>query len=195
MGQFVRSISKHARERYAERIMDKDGTDVVTFAIKNEKKILDDINKMVEYGELLYTQESFVKGTKSTADIFLNGTWAIIVDSKTKVCITLYKIELGVGEEFNKEYISKKKEVLLEAKKKCESAKEEVTKEVEYYNQQIEDNERLITDYKDSIKKLTTLNDNYRSVLRDIKLKESLAEKEINSILESLIGKPESWLK
>ena len=64
MGQFVSSVSKHARERYAERIMDKDGTDVATFAIKNEKKILDDIDKMVEYGELLYTQESFVRGTK-----------------------------------------------------------------------------------------------------------------------------------
>ena len=49
------TISKHAKERYAERIMDRDNkTDVAVFLRDHDDKIQNDIEKMLEYGTLLY---------------------------------------------------------------------------------------------------------------------------------------------
>ena len=50
------NITKHAMQRYAERIMEKeDTTDVLVFIEQHKEKIEEDISKMIEYGELIYT--------------------------------------------------------------------------------------------------------------------------------------------
>lgn len=48
-------ISNHAKERYAERNMHATKLEVPMFVDKYDTKIQDDISKMVEYGELIYT--------------------------------------------------------------------------------------------------------------------------------------------
>ena len=50
------TISQHAKERYAERIMDKTHpTDVHIYINDNENKIITNINKMIEFGELIHS--------------------------------------------------------------------------------------------------------------------------------------------
>lgn len=49
-------VSAHCKTRYAERIMGKEEkSDVVRFVSLNEDKINTDINKMIEYGNCIYS--------------------------------------------------------------------------------------------------------------------------------------------
>lgn len=57
------TISKHCKERYAERIMGKEDVDLNRFITLNEEKIQTDINKLISYGELIY-QGSKLKKTE-----------------------------------------------------------------------------------------------------------------------------------
>ena len=97
------NISVHARQRYAERIMGKEDTDVNRFVTLNENKIKTDINKLIQYGELIYTgKQSQKDGKGNMVDVFLKDCWVVIADSRIKNVITLYKIDLGLDDEFNK---------------------------------------------------------------------------------------------
>ena len=59
------TISKHARERYAERIMEKDSAyDINKFIVDNEDKIVVDINKMIQYGTLIHCGKMYAKDGK-----------------------------------------------------------------------------------------------------------------------------------
>lgn len=50
------AITKHAMTRYAERIAGRDELiDINIYIAQNEDKIIDDINKMCEHSELIYT--------------------------------------------------------------------------------------------------------------------------------------------
>lgn len=96
------TISNHALQRYAERIMEKEGIDVNRFVTLNEEKIKTDINKMIEYGDLIFSGKQFQKDCKGNViDVYIKDTWVILVDGKAKTVITIYKIDLGLGDEFN----------------------------------------------------------------------------------------------
>ena len=49
------TISNHSKQRYAERIMGKEDIDVNRFITLNEDKIKTDINKLIQYGEMIYS--------------------------------------------------------------------------------------------------------------------------------------------
>ena len=116
------TISKHAKERYAERIMEKaTSNEINTFLVQNEDKIINNINKMIQYGELIYTGKQTQKdGRTYNVEVFLNGLWVVITDIKSKNVITLYKIDLGVDEEFNQEYVSRMMDKFNAAKENLE---------------------------------------------------------------------------
>lgn len=99
-------VSKHARERYAERVKEKnDKLDMARYVIENEAKIDKDISAMVEYGILVYKGPQRWNEKNNTAiEIYVNDLWVVLLDSKTENVITLYKVELGCGEELNLTY-------------------------------------------------------------------------------------------
>ena len=111
MPDITYTISKHARERYAERIMEKDSAyDINKFIVDNEDKIVVDINKMIQYGTLIHCGKMYAKDGKqlnNNVEVHLNGLWIVLSDPKTHNVITLFKIDLGVDEEFHKLYTSK----------------------------------------------------------------------------------------
>ena len=107
------SISAHAKQRYAERIMGKEDVDVNRFVTLNEDKIKTDINKLIQYGDLIFTgKQTHKDGKSSMVDVYLKDCWIVLADSRIKNVITLYKIDLGLDDEFNKAYISKMMEKL-----------------------------------------------------------------------------------
>lgn len=71
------SISKHAMERYAERIMGKDTNwDVNKFVLANVSKIETDINKLIQFGTLIYSGKKSKKDGKNSnaiIDVYLKG--------------------------------------------------------------------------------------------------------------------------
>ena len=186
-------ISKHAQERYSERIMGKDDKlNINRFILDNKDKIKTDINKMITYGELIYRGKSVSKNSKnSVLDVYLKDCWVILADKSTELVITLYKIDLGLGDEFNKEYISKMLKKLNESKTKLEEVKLEVLNESNMYSEMISDAETQIKEYKSMIKNLEELCNGYKTIIDNNHVKETQANIDVADIVNALISKKE----
>ena len=187
------TVSKHAKERYTERIMEKaTANEINTFLVQNEDKIINDINKMIQYGELIYTGKQTQKdGRTYNVEVFLNGLWVVITDIKSKNVITLYKIDLGVDEEFNQEYVNRMMNKFNAAKENLEYVTLEVEKENDSYKTIIEQNVALINEYKGYIKNLEELNTGYKTIIDNNAVKIKMADREVTDVLNKLIGKKE----
>ena len=187
------TISKHAKERYTERIMEKStSNEINTFLVQNEDKIINDINKMIQYGELIYTGKQTQKdGRTYNVEVYFNGLWVVITDIKSKNVITLYKIDLGVDEEFNQEYVNRMMNKFNAAKENLEHVTLEVEKENDSYKTIIEQNVSLINEYKGYIKNLEELNTGYKTIIDNNTVKIKMADREVADVLNKLIGKKE----
>lgn len=123
-------ITQHCAERYAERIMSRDTkADIAVYVAQNKEKIEENINKLYEYSELIY---SGVLKDKNPVNVHLNGTWVLLVNKDKAKAITMYKIDFGLGEEFNKTFIEQMmnkingtREVYCDALKATEEKKNE----------------------------------------------------------------------
>ena len=189
----IYTVSKHAKERYTERIMDKaTANEINTFLVQNDDKIVNDINKMIQYGELIYTGKQTQKDGRSyNVEVYLNGLWVIIVDVKSKNVITLYRIDLGVDEEFNLEYVDRMMNKFNAAKENLEFIILEVDKENDSYKTMIDQNIALINEYKGYIKNLEELNAGYKTIIDNNAVKVRMADREAVEVLNKLIGKKE----
>ena len=186
------SISKHAAERYSERIMDKEGLSINTFATLYREKIDTDINKLINYGQLIYSgKQSQKDGKGNVIDVYLKDCWVVLVDNKAKNVVTLYKIDLGFDEEFNKLYVSKMMEKLNTYKEVLENTKQQVQTESNTYKEMINDAETQIKEYKSMIKNLEELSIGYKTIIDNNVVKIAQANKDVVDILNQLIGKKE----
>lgn len=186
-------ISRHAQERYSERIMGKDDTvEINRFITLNEDKIKTDINKMIEYGELIYRGKSTAKNGKSNMlDVYLKDCWVVLVDKSAGVVVTLYKIDLELGDDFNKTYISKMLEKLNVSKAKLEEVKLQVYNETNMYSEMLHDAETQIKEYRSMIKNLEGLCDGYKDIIDNNIVKETQANREVAEVVNQMIDKKE----
>ena len=100
------SITNHAMERYAKRIANRETTiDVNTYVQLNKDKITEDINTMIKFGNRIYTGRVGQREERPV-NVYLSGTWVILTDILDKTVITVYKVNLGLDEEFNKTFIN-----------------------------------------------------------------------------------------
>ena len=183
-------ISAHCAERYAERIMDKnERSDVAVFVAQHKQKIKEDIFKMIEYGTLLYSGKSVSEFNKQNVDIFLNGTWVIIVDIAKCNVVTLYSIDLGLGNDFNQEYINKLMQKLNAAKEEYETVCAGITTQLNTYGTIIRENLEQINEYKQIINTLQKQNQAYTDVIESLEVDKIVAEKEVRDIIATMIGK------
>ena len=181
-------ISKHAKERYVQRIMSYDDkTEIVRFISEHDEKINTDINKMVEYGELLYSGKSF-KDQNSVNDIYLKDTWILIVDNVKKLVVTLYKIDLKVDEEFTKEYISKLLEKLNKEKEELSEIEKTTDEQISIYKDLVKENEDLIADYRKTIKSLEEQNNSYRELISNLTVNKKVAEDKVRNTIMIFTG-------
>lgn len=187
------TISKHAMQRYAERIMGKeDDVDVNRFVSLNEEKIQTDIDKLISYGELIYTGKQTQKDGKSnTIDVYLKDCWIVLVDNRTKNVITLYKIDLRLDEEFNKVYVSKMLEKLNTYKEVLENTKQQVQVESNTYREMISDAEIQIKEYRTMIKNLEELCVGYKTIIDNNNVKIAQANKDVADVVNTMIGRKE----
>jgi len=187
------NISKHCMQRYAERIMSKDNDgDVYRFIVNNEDKIKKDINKLISYGSLIYSgRQSQKDGKGNVVDVYLKDTWVILADNKDRKVITLYKIDLGLDDEFNKAYISKMIEKLNANKEALEVTKQQIQVETNTYKELIEDAESQIKEYRTMIKNLEELCTGYKTIIENNSVKISQANKDVTEVINTLINKRE----
>ena len=178
------TLTNHAKERYSERIMGRENKmDVQTFISTHEDKIRDDIDKMIEYGEVIYEGQQVRSKDTRPCKYILRNDWLVVVNPQDKKVVTLYKIDLGAGEEFNKAYISTMLNRLEDAKKKS-AEKIDIIKQTEScYRQSIEDNNNKINEYKSFIKSLERQNESLNELLKEEKNDLIIAEEEIRDII------------
>lgn len=183
-------ISMHAKERYSLRLMDKDTkSDIAVFIAQHEQKIKEDIFKMIQYGTLLFSGKPNYEFNKQPVDIFLNGTWVIIVDIAKANVITLYSIDLGLGNEFNQQYIDKLMQKLNTAKEEYEIVNTGIQTQRETYSSIIKENMEQINEYKQLINTLQKQNQGYTDVIESLEADRIVAEKDIRDIIATMIGK------
>lgn len=169
------NITKHAAQRYAERIMEKDEKcDVAVFVAQHQEKINEDINKMIEYGDEIYDS------------LFIKDTWIIHVDKAKNNVITLYKVDFGVGEDFNKEYVLKIRQKLDEAVKRVEDEKNAVDSKIKEHQEIIENNKKTIAEYAKISKSLNEQNEMYKSIINSMRVNIEVAEQEVKDIISKL---------
>lgn len=186
------NISAHAKTRYAERIMGKEDIDVNRFITLNEDKIKTDINKLIQYGEMIYSGKQSQRDNKGNViDVYLKDCWVVLVDNRSKNVVTLYKIDLGLDDEFNKAYISKMIEKLNGCKEVLESVQQQVQEESNTYREMIKDAETQIKEYRGMIKNLEELCAGYKTIIDNNCVKVSQANKDVAEVLNTLIGKKE----
>lgn len=186
------TISKHAKERYAERIMGKEDVDINRFITLNEEKIQTDINKLISYGELIYQGKQTQKdGKTNIIDVFLKDCWVVLVDSRSHNVITLYKIDLKLDEEFNKVYVSKMTEKLNTQKEILDSVQQQVQTESNTYKEMIVDAENQIKEYRTMIKNLEELCVGYRTIIDNNNVKIAQADRDVADVVNAMIGRRE----
>lgn len=178
------TLTNHVRERYAERIMGRDNKmDIQAFISAHEDKIYDDIEKMIEYGEVIYEGQQVRSKDTRPCKYILRNDWLIVINPQDKKVVTLYKIDLGAGEELNKTYINMMM-ARLKSAKQASAEKVEVLKQTESgYREAIEENDSLIEDYKKKIKSLENQNDSLNKLLQEEKNNILIAEEEIRDII------------
>lgn len=186
-------ISRHAQERYAERIMNKDTKyDVNRFIMDNEEKIKTDINKMITYGEMIYTgKQSQKDGKGKVVDVYLKDSWVVLADGKSEVIVTLYKIDLGLDDEFNKAYISKMMEKLNTDKIILLSIELQVQEESDMYEEMISEAAAQINEYKSMIKNLEELCAGYRTIIDNNRVRVAQANRKVADTINTFINKKE----
>lgn len=186
-------ISGHCKQRYAERIMDKDNTnDINRFIAENEEKIKTDINKMITYGQLIYEgRQSQKDGKGNVLNVYLKDCWVVLVDNSNNVVVTLYKIDLGLGDEFNKLYVRKMLDKLQDSQVRLADTKVLLDKETETYKSMINDNEAQINEYKSMIKNLEKLNASYKTIIENNSVRVHQAKRDVADVVNQLVGKKE----
>ncbi len=186
------TISRHAQERYAQRIMDKDcKADMNVFISNYITKISGDINKMIEFGDLLFEGKS-INGdyNKAVIEIYRKDNWIILVDPARNNVITLFSIDLGVGQEMNEIYISRLMEKLDKAKEavaeKCKEAEEQKAT----YEELIASNNSTIESYRTIINSLEEQNKSYQTLIKELDTNKVIAETEVREVIGILTSKP-----
>nr|DAE28700.1 MAG TPA: hypothetical protein [virus sp. ctmTa7] len=186
-------ISDHAQKRYAERIIGKDNqVEINRFVTENKDKIKTDINKMIQYGEMIYAGIQSQKDNKGKViNVFLKDCWVVLVNIQTHIVVTLYKIDLGCGDEFNQIYVSKMLNKLNEKKKLLAETKFNVAKESEEYKNLISDAQSQINEYKSMVKNLESMCIGYQTIIDNNTVKIKQADREVADIVNTLINKKE----
>ena len=186
-------ITKHAQTRYSERIVgNSDANSINRFIVENEEKIKTDINKMITYGECIFVgKQSQKDGKGNVLNVYLKDTWVVLVDTKAECVVTLYKIDLGCGDEFNMQYISKMMEKINHSKDGLMSAKLEVETESATYKELIDDAQSQINEYKAMIKNLEKMCEGYQIIIDNNIVKVSQANREVADLVNILVGKKE----
>lgn len=178
-------ITEHAKKRFVERIMEKDSIlDVNKFISEHQLEIQERIEKMIKFGTSIY------KGKLrdyNITEIFINGSWAIILDKDLRKVITLYKIDLGCSEELNEAYVIEMTNKILLTKEKYEEKKQQ--------NQ--ENNQQLfnsIKDYQNKIKELKKMMNEYQKcidgmdmIISNNAVELSFIDQEFKNLVEKLV--------
>ena len=185
------NVTNHAAMRYAERIADKESmADINAYIARNRDKIENDINLMLDHSDFIYHGKVGSKDN-GIVDVYLSGTWVLLLDAAKSKVITLYKVDFNVGEDFNKQFIQKILERMDIHKQELEEIKKSAEEERTAYQQIVKDNKDQIAEYRIAIKRLEKVNTDYQEIIDNIDARYLAAEVNVRHDVEDLVMKRE----
>lgn len=144
-------FTEHILERYAERIQEKKGkNEIKSFVAQNRKKIEENIQKLFDSAEFLCTTK--IKEHNITNFYVNKNGWVLISDKENKKLITLYKVDLFLGTDFNKYYIERMTEDIKNKMKDYENIEYEIELDKEKRQEERKQCESEIASLKTRIK-------------------------------------------
>ena len=181
------NFTNHILEKFVIRTMNYTLQEAKQYLVigENEKLVKERIMKLFESSEFLY--RGALKDNKEAAIYINKNSWVIIHDEKKDCLITLYKVDLGLDEDFNKMYADKmltKINILKQSYEKEERRRKEEIKTI------IENVASLNEQIKVIQRTLTNLSNNKDNLLQ----RKQLLEKEIKDLDEPLKLQIESFV-
>ena len=126
---------------------------------------------------------------RQTIDVYVQDTWVLLVDEREKVVVTLYKIDLGLGDEFNNTYVTKMLDKLNSTKATLEDIQKQVQEESDMYRKMIDEADTQIKERRSEIKNLEELSEAYKIIINNNCVKVAQANKDVTDVLNKLIEK------
>lgn len=171
------NISKHAIQRYAERVQEKDGLEINQFATLREDSIRKWIKKLYDSCEKIY-EGKFGNETNPVKVYCNKDGWILLQDTKNNTIITLYKVDLGIDNpELDKAFVNKSLEKIKECDREINTFLTTIQTELDEINEKINSNKNKISEYQKIINNLNAENNALES-LKQIRLKQR-SEKEL----------------
>lgn len=179
-------FTQHVLERYVERTMNKTGNEVKQFLAQNEEQVRQQILKLFQSSEPFWYGKN--KNHNYTYFRINKNGWLIVIDKNKTKLITLYKIDLGLGEDFNKQYIAEMKKLVKMKNEDIENEKIELDKKIEENAKTIEELKSQNSLLQSQIK----INNETIEILEKTKDNElnkiSFKEEELKEKIEKFVG-------
>lgn len=179
-------FTQHVLERYVERAMGKAGSEIKQFLAQNEQLVKDQIMKLYQYSEPFWEGKN-KEHNYAYFRINKNG-WLLVIDRNKNKLITLYKIDLGLGEDFNKQYITAMTETVKDQTQEIENCREDYQNTISNNNDVIEELKSQNSIMQAQIK---ANNDTIEMLGKnaDIKLQKiNIKEQELKAKIEKFVG-------
>ncbi len=179
--------TEHVLERYAERIQDKKGkNEIKSFVAQNRDRIKENIQKLFDSSEYLCGQK--IKDHNFTHFYVNKDGWVIIVDKDQKKFITLYKVDLNLGNDFNKVYIEKMVSDIKLKMAELDEIQIKVLEEKEINKKIIEENNCQIRDMKEQIKWLEDSIKTIEQRNHELDSESTVKQRELFNQIENFVG-------
>ena len=146
------NISNHCFQRYHERVREKN----TPFVDSLKERYTKELEALYEHCKKIYS--GIIGHSTRPVDVYVNQHgWVLITNDREQTMITIYKIDLGIGdEEMNKSYIAKSlkridelQESLLEKSVSIDEQKEKCKKKIEANNALIKEHQTVIDELKE----------------------------------------------
>ena len=183
------NISNHCYERYHERVKQTDGPLLDSY----KPKYCEEIKKLFSSCEKIYN--GIIGHSTKPVDVYTNKFgWVFIVGDNVTL-ITLYKVDLGLGDDFNKEFvklslqkIASQKTDLDELETSTKNQKTELSEKINGLENKIKDLNNLISEYKNEI-------DAYKSFSRVLDTKLYRAKCDLRNTIEGYMVRESARIK
>lgn len=179
-------FTNHILERFVERTMNKTGTEMKQYLAQNEDKVKEQILKLYEYSELFWYGK--IKDHDFTYFTINRDGWVFVIGKDKITLITVYKVDLGLSTEFNKQYIQEIKNYVEKEmteietfKNKCVATALEAKEEIEAIKDNIKTLKQEIALNEEKIK-LIESDQQYKTDTINLK------EKQLHQKIEKFIG-------
>lgn len=185
------NITRHAMERYAEKIKNVQKNEINLKINQNAELYKEELNKMFEQSKIIYTgvmtSPENIKQTKDDVNYRLVDNIILITDLQDTKIITLYRIEFGFGRNSDKLLLNNLLEELDEKDTTYLKSMESVQQDKDSIQYNIFQLENEIQALRESLKALEDSKKGLEEYSKSITQKETLAKADRDCIARKII--------